>query len=401
MKLTKSPFTVKFLNEAKNRYKETGLFWGTLTLFTACFVVTNDKWLIMKFGSSGAGKTISDRVAIEAFGAQHQPLTISGRLTPAGMAKVMREAEKNAKTKEVLESFRRAKLIFVEDLSRLTTHYLKLTALQFLAGLTKTTALDDLTSDGGTLGGDLGNVPKKCVIAGTPSDWEEIASTSMYTEFIDRRSLTGITLMSPKEWQVREMMAKNSTVHVDDWQIILGWRGMIQGVDVTAYHGPMKGTTIGPHRLILYQKLATFKRFPENVFGMIDSLAEGHARLNGRDEILPEDYEVIDKLFTRFLIIADMKKKELFIVEELVRSHGMLTLEDLSYRLRKRARNEDLPDLFVVRRTISNYANSSKYLMKTRACRNNPSWIMLSDTLRNLFKLWDKDVGDILKCIQS
>ena len=398
---TKSPFTLRFLKEAKNRYKETGLFWGALTLFSACFIATNDKWLMMKFGSSGAGKTISDRVAIEAFGQKHTPLTISGRLTPAGMAKVMRKAEENLKSKEDLESFRRAKLIFVEDLSRCTTHYLKLTALQFLAGLTKTTELDDLTSDGGTLGGNLGNEPKKCMVAGTPSDWEEIASTSLYNEFIDRRSLTGIALMSPKEWQIREGMAKASTVHENDWQIILGWRDMIRGLDITTYNGPMKGGIVGPHRLMMYEKLSSFKRFPENVFGMIDSLAEGHARINGRDEILPEDYEIIDKLFTRFLILADMKKKELFIVEELVRSHGMLTLEDLSYRLRKRARSEDLPDLFVVRRTISNYANSSKYLMKTRACRSNPSWIMLSLTLRNLFKQWDKDVGEILKCSNS
>ena len=396
--LSSSPFTVKFLTEAKNRYKETGLFWGALTLFSGCFVATNDKWLMMKFGSSGAGKTISDRVAIETFGQKHTPLTISGRLTPAGMAKVMRKAEDNLKSRETLEAFRRAKLIFVEDLSRCTTHYLKLTALQFLAGLTKTTEMDDLTSEGGTFGGNLGDEPKKCMVAGTPSDWEEIASTSLYNEFIDRRSLTGIALMSPKEWQVREAMAKTNTVYQNDWQIILGWRDMIRSLDVSTYNGPMRGKTVGPHRLAIYEKLSLFKRFPENVFGMIDSLAEGHARINGRDEILPEDYEVIDKLFIRFLIIADMKKKELFIVEELIRSHGVLTLEDLSYRLRKRSKSEDLPDLLFVRKTITNYANSSKYLIKTLACRKNPAWVMLSQSLREMFKQWDRDVGDILKC---
>jgi len=396
VKQTNSPFTVKFLKEAKIKYKETGLFWGTLTLFSSCFIVTNDKWLIMKFGSSGAGKTISDRVALEAFGERHKPLTISGRLTPAGMAKVMRRAEENPKAKEDLEAFRRAKLIFVEDLSRCTTHYLKLTALQFLAGLTKTTELDDLTSDGGTFGGDLGPEPKKCMVAGTPSDWEEIASTSLYNEFIDRRSLTGIALMSPKEWTIREGIAKASTEHKDDWQIILGWKDMIRSLDITPYYGPMKDGITGPHRLKMYEKLAGFKRFPENVFGMIDSLAEGHARINGRDQILPEDYEVIDKLFSRFLVIADMKKKELFIVEELVRSQGALTLEELSYRLRKRARTEDLPDLFIVRKTISNYANASKYLMKTTACRNKPALIILSPALRDLFKQWDMEVARLI-----
>lgn len=397
MKLVKSPFTVKFLKEAKDRYQETGLFWGALTIFSACFAVTNDKWLIMKFGSSGAGKTISDRVAIEAFGQCHFPLTISGRLTPAGMAKIMRKAEKNPKLYEDLAKFRQAGLIFVEDLSRCTTHYLKLTALQFLAGLTKTTDLDDLTSEGGTFGGNLGDNPKKCMVAGTPSDWEEIASTSLYNEFIDRRSLTGIALMSPEEWIVRENLAKKSTIHKEDFQIILEWKDMIKRTDVSPYRGPMQQRTDGPGRLNLYQKLSLFKHFPENVFGMIDSLAEGHARINGRDKVLPEDYELIDKLFTRFLIIADMKKKELFIVEELVRTPlGIMSLEALCYRLRKRARTEDLPDLNSVRRTVYNYVISSKYLEKSRACKSSPSIVSLSKLLRDLFSEWAKEVEEFL-----
>jgi len=397
MKLNKSPFTVKFFKQAYDTYREPGLFWATLTLFSSCFVVTNDKWLLMKFGSSGVGKTISDRVAIECFGSRLNPLVISGRLTPAGMAKVMKKAEKSPEAKNNLERFRQAKLIFVEDLSRCTTHYLKLASLQFLAGLTKTTSLDDLTSEGGTFGGDLGPEPKKSMVAGTPSDWEEIASTSLYNEFIDRRSLTGISLMSPREWQAREQLAKQQKLLKEDWQIILSWKDMIRSVDVQTYYGPMKLPEHGSHRLLLYEKLSAFKRFPENVLLMIDSLAEGHARLNSRDQVIPEDYEVINKLFSRLLTIADMKKKELFIVEELVRSHGMLALEELCYRLRKRARNEDLPDLMIVEKTISNYANASKYLNKTRACKNKPAYILLSQALRDLFNNWDKEVKEMLR----
>jgi hypothetical protein len=398
MKLERSPFTRKFLQKAQERYQDVGLFWATLTIFSACFVITKSKWLIMKFGSSGSGKTISDRVAIEAFGDQHKPLTISGRLTPAGMAKVMRRAEIDEKKREELERFKEAGLIFVEDLSRCTTHYLKLTALQFLAGLTKNTSLDDLTSEGGTFGGNLGDEPKKCMIAGTPSDWEEISSTSLYNEFIDRRSLTGIALMSPKEWEVRENLAQLSREHKEDWQIILQWKDLIRGVDVTPYLGPMKEQIEGPSRQILYKKLSVFKRFPENVFGMIDSLAEGHARLNGRDVTIPEDFEAIDKLFTRFLVIADMKKKELFIVEELIRTKiGQMSMDELTYRMRKRSKSEDIPDLFVVRKTIYNYVTSSKYLEKNRAFKNNPAIVSLSKQLKDLLDLWDKDVKEILQ----
>lgn len=347
--------------------------------------------------NSGAGKTISDKVALEAFGERLNPLTISGRFTPAGMAKIMKRAETNSELASELERFKNAKLIFVEDLSRCTTHYLKLTSLQFLAGLTKNTALDDLTSDGGTFGGNLGAEPKKCMVAGTPSDWEEISSTSLYNEFIDRRSLTGITLMSLKEWASRETMAKNAIEHKEDWQIILEWKDIIKQTDITPYLGPISSRDTSPHRQELYSKLAPFKRFPENVFGMIDSLAEGHARINGRDQVLPEDYELIDKLFSRFLVTADMKKKELFIVEELVRMpSGTLTLDALSYRLRKRARTDDLPDLNLVIKTICNYVDASKYLTKTRGSRSNPVIVSLSQSLLDLFNGWEREVTELI-----
>lgn len=397
MKPLFSPFTVTFLKKAYEEYRETGLFWGSLTLLSSCFLLTKDKFLLMKFGSSGAGKTISDKIAIEAFGQHLMPLTVSGRLTPAGMAKLMKKAENNLDARKDLEEFRRAKLIFVEDLSRCTTHYLKLTSLQFLAGLTKTTDLDDLTSEGGTFKGNLGDEPKKCMVAGTPSDWEEISSSSIYNEFIDRRSLTAIVLMSPKEWQVREDLAKQCLMRRDDWQIILHWLNLIRSVDVTPYLGPMKEIQVGKHRELLYNELFTFKKYPENLFAMIDSLAEGHARLNGRDTVLQEDYEVIDKLFSRFFLLADMKKKELFLTEELVRSHGILTLNELVYRLRRRARHEDLPELNVVEKTILNYASSSKYITKfNKGHRNQQVFIILSDYLREIFKTWDKEVQEMI-----
>ena len=37
---------------------------------------------------------------------------------------------------------------------------------------------------------------------------------------------------------------------------------------------------------------------------IIDSLAKGHAMLNGRNYTTEEDYQVIDKIFGRFLYIG-------------------------------------------------------------------------------------------------
>jgi len=352
----------------------------------------------MKFGSSGAGKTVSDKVALNLYASHLNPLYISGRLTPAGMAKELKRAEKEERSRKRVEAFRNAKLIFVEDLSRCTTHYLKLTSLQFLAGLTRTTTLDDLTSDGGTLGGDLGKEPKKCMVAGTPSDWEEIASTSLYNEFIDRRSLTAIALMSPEEWSVREQLALKGN-NKPDWQVLLEWQQIFRRADVTPYFGPIKNRQFGKDRLEIYKKLRLFKKYPENLLIMIDSLAEGHARINGRDEILPEDYEVVNKLFGRFLELADMKKKELYIVEEVIREHsGLLHIDALVYRLRGRARREDLPEISLVRRSIYNYVTHSKYLEFTnRGGRKRPVAVRLSKKMIKLLNEWRKEVDEALK----
>jgi len=398
LRLKKSPLTKKVLREAYSTYSEIGLFWSSLILLTSCYIASKEKWLLMKFGSSGAGKTISDKVALNIFAKELNPLYISGRLTPAGMAKELKRAEKDERSKRRIEAFRNAKLIFVEDLSRCTTHYLKLTSLQFLAGLTRTTTLDDLTSDGGTLGGNLGKEPKKCMVAGTPSDWEEISSTSLYNEFIDRRSLTVIALMSPEEWAIREKLALQG-VNKSDWQILLEWQDIFRRADVSPYFGPMKKRTFGKDRLELYKKLRGFKKYPENLLIMIDSLAEGHARINGRDEILPEDYEVIHKLFGRFLVLADMKKKELYIVEEVIREAvGMIHVDALVYRLRGRAKREDLPEISLVRRSIYNYVTHSKYLEFTnRGGRRRPVSVRLSKKMVKLLNDWRKEVSEVLK----
>ena len=398
MKVAYSPLTKKFLREAYDRYREIGLFWGSQVLLTSCYVATDQRWLFMKFGSSGAGKTISDQIALEAFGERLRPLKISGRLTPAGVVKMMKKAEKSRRAREDLRRFQEARLIFVEDLSRCTTHYLKLTSIQFLAGLTQNTSLDDLTSEGGTLGEKLGDEPKKAMVAGTPSDWEEIASTSLYEEFIDRRSLTCIALMRPEEWRQRELRARNTLKSKADWLIIKEWIDMIRQADVTPYFGPMRIRKVGSARDSLYGKLREFKKYPENLLMMIDSLAEGHARINGRDIVLPEDYEVLDKLFSRFLRIADMKKKELYIVEEIVRSGtGSLSIQALTYLLRARARRRGIPELKVVQKTVYNYVSMSKYLTKNRASRNNPSLVSLSPYLQTIFKEWRREIGELIQ----
>ena len=398
MKVLYSPLTKKFLKEAYDRYGEIGLFWGSQVLLTSSYIATDHKWLFMKFGSSGAGKTISDLIALEAFGKRLKPLKISGRLTPAGVVKMMKKAEKSKRAREDLRKFKEARLIFVEDLSRCTTHYLKLTSIQFLAGLTRNTSLDDLTSEGGTLGEKLGEEPKKAMVAGTPSDWEEIASTSLYEEFIDRRSLTCIALMRPEEWRQREQRAISSSSSKPDWLIIREWVDMIREADVNPYFGPMRMRKIGPARDSLYKKLKAFKKYPENLLMMIDSLAEGHARINGRDIVLPEDYEVLDKIFSRFLQLADMKKKELYIVEEIVRSdYGTLSIQALTYLLRVRARRKGIPELKMVQRTVYNYVSMSKYLTKNRASKNNPAFVSLSPYLQNIFKEWRKEIGELIQ----
>jgi len=398
LKLRNSPLSKKLLRKGFRKYQDIGLYWSNLVLLTSCFVASDKRWLFIKTASSGSGKTITDKIAIESFGERLRPLCVSGRLTPAGLVKLMKRAEKNKKAKIQLDNFKDTELIFVEDLSRCTTRYLKLTSLQFLAGLTRTISLDDLTSEGGTLGEVLGDKPKKAMISCTPSDWEEISSSSLYNEFIDRRSLTVVALMNNKEWKEREKRALNLSRVKPDWEIILEWKTLIKDIGVEPYFGPMLNRTVKTEdRTKLYTKLRAFKKYPENLLFMIDSLAEGHARINGRNKVLKEDYEFLNKLCSRFLVIGDVKKKELYLIEELVRSDsGELSIEDLTYRLRIRSRKEDLPSLSATQRTIYNYVSLSKYLKKDRASRKRYAWVKLTPYLEKLFKEWEKEVGEII-----
>ena len=398
LKLNSSPVTVHLLKSAYDDYDEVGLFWSSLILLTSCYVATDSRWLFMKFGYSGTGKTITDKIAIKLYGERLHPLILTGRFTPAGVAKLHKKSLKHHRSGMEFERLKNAQLIFVEDLSRATTHYLKLTSVQFLAGLTQTTHLDDLTSEGGSLEIKLGEVPKKAMLSGTPSDWEEISATSLYEEFIDRRSLTCIALMRPEEWETRENLAFQRAIK-DDWNVILEWCDRVKKVGVEPYYGPMKRIAVDAfERMDLYQKLRQFKKFPENLLKMIDSLAEGHARINGRSEVLPEDYQVVNKLFSRFLITADMKKKELFLVEEIVRTGGYKTpLIDLVYRLRVRSKQKDFADMRMVSRTILTYASSSKYLTRSqRGSRSNPVQIYISPYLRSIWDEWRKEVEEVL-----
>jgi len=397
MKLENSPLTTNFLKDVESKYSKIGLFWGSLVLLTSCYVANNSKWLLMKFGSSGAGKTITDKIALETYGERLNPLYITGRLTPAGLVKLVKLARRSYRILTQLEKFRSTGLIFVEDLSRCTTHYLKLTSLQFLAGLTRNTSFDDLTSDGGIIGLDLGDEPKKAMLAGTPSDWEEIASTSIYNEFVDRRSLTVISLMSPEEWENREKRAIHSLLLKTDEEIIKEWKNLLVKQEVKPYFGKIELRVFPQDRLRLYRKLSRFKKYPENLFQMIDSLAEGHARINGRDRVLAEDYEILNKIFSRYLVLSDMRKKELFIAEEVIRSpNGCLSIEDLIYRLRVRAKEEEIPSLAKTSSTINDYLSFSKYL--TLNTKNGQVFISLSPYLRNIFQSWNKEMEEILTC---
>ena len=395
--LSKSPFTSSFLKNSTKRYGKIGTYWASLILYTGCYVSTKHRWLAIKIGSSGTGKTISDKVALASFGSQHNPLTITGRITPAGLAKLIKRSKNDEDSEMFLKQMKDTGLLFVEDLSRCNTRYLKVTSLQLLAGLTKNTKLDDLTSEGGVPEFSLGNEPKKCMISGTPSDWEELSSTSVYNEFVDRRSLTAIALMSSPEWNYRVALAKDSVMMKPDWQIEKEWEGIVKDSELLLYKGPIREVNFGEHRLKLYEKLSQFKRFPENVFFMIDSLAEGHARINGRNTVYPEDYEVVDRLFSRFILLSDMKKKELFIVEELIKNGGEMKVNDLIYKLRQKAKGNDLPELDLVARTISNYADMSKYFNRNVAYRNNPVLISISESLAVLLDEWDTYVKGILE----
>lgn len=418
MKVKHSPFTKEFLRLAHKEYGILGLFWGSLILLTSCYVVSPEKYLFMKWGNSGSGKTISDKVALfflEKENGNGIPvndeipyLIISSRLTPAGLAKLLKKESISAR------EFIKAKLILYEDLSKATTSYLQKTTIGFLASLTESRTIDDITSDGGGLRIKLSEKEKKCMLSGTPSQLDFLSSQDIFTEYIERRSLSVFVFLTEKEWEKRIKKAEKGEFKKSNEEIINSWKQII--CEAFRKSGVQK-VEIVPNKLIdyssksrkvVFRKLLKIKRFPENLMMMIDSLAKGHAMLNGRNCTIDEDYKIIDKLFSRFLYITSMKKKEFFLVEEVLRrGEGKgLKLKDLERTLRLKRKGEYLGTEKMVIKTIRNYAKISPYLEikikhKARKIFTNlvlkEAFLDISPLLRKLLDDWEKEIKELIK----
>jgi len=406
MKLNNSPFTETFLKESYQEYGDVGLYWGTMILLTGCFTAIPDRFLFMKFGYSNAGKTVSDRVSL--FWAEHlHPLTISSRITPAGIGKLYKLSKSDEERMIEWKRFYNSGLLVVEDLSKASTKYLRLTTVSFLAGLTRESKFDDVTFEGAGFNVPISKEPKKVMVSGTPAHWEELSSSDIFLEHVDRRSLQVMFLLTDKEWAERKKRALDLGKEADD-SIINRWKHMI----TKAYAST--NTVIPKTEIILNMKSVNYradvfnhmmkiKAYPENVAEMIDALAKGHAMINGRDHVLTEDYEVIHKIFSRALYVSDMKKKEFLIVEEVLRnkgSHGVKE-SDLVYLLRMRSKNENIPEFEMVRKTIHKHIGCSKYLMFKRVSGTGVAtcpvtYIDISPTLDGIFKQWAKEIMEIV-----
>lgn len=413
MHLENSPFSKEFLKLAYQNYGKLGLFWGSLILLSSCYVVSPEKFLLMKWSYSGVGKTISDKVSLffiepsrNGLSAREEEvpyLVLSARLTPAGLGKLFKKEKISAR------QFRRANLILYEDLSKATTPYLQKTAVSFLAALTEAKTLDDITSEGGGLQIPISENKKKCMLSGTPSQFEFLSCQDVFTEYIDRRSLSLFLFMAPDEWQERKRRAYSGLIQNESERIIEDWKRII--VEAYTKSGVQK-TTDCPDRFIdfnsptrkeIYEKMLAFKRFPENLMMMIDSLAKGHAILNGRNCTIEEDYQMIDKVFGRFLYLGNVKKKEFLLMEELSFHGGSLPLSVLAHLLEERSRRENLPDAKMVGKTIKKYCKFSKYLVYEVIPVNRHGngvdkmgIVRLSDELITLLKNSIKEVEEIV-----
>jgi hypothetical protein len=373
MKLKHSPFTKEFLKISHAKYGNLGLFWGPLILLTSCYVVSPEKFLMMKWGYSGVGKTISDKVSLffleqsagakPASGDEEVPyLILSARLTPAGLGKMLKNEKMSA------HQFRKANLILYEDLSKATTSYLQKTAVTFLAALTESKTLDDITSDGAGLQLPMSDNKKKCMLSGTPSQYDFISSQDVFTEYIDRRSISIFLLMSSDEWTERISRAKTGTFSRDDDKIIEDWKRMMADAFLNSGVQPSNGCPDihidlnSQTRKDVYDEMLKIKRFPENLMLMIDSLAKGHAMLNGRNCTCDEDYQVLQKIFSRYLFIGSVRKKEFLLIEEIMRNNGRVSLKYLVHILQGRAQGNFLPEVVSVEKTIKKYAELSPFI---------------------------------------
>jgi hypothetical protein len=202
--------------------------------------------------------------------------------------------------------------------------------------------------------------------------------------------------MSSEEWNERINRARTGTFSRDDDKIIEEWKRLLCDAFVNSGIQPESACPdvhidmTSQARQEVYNEMLKIKRFPENLMLMIDTLAKGHAMLNGRNCTINEDYEVLQKLFSRYLFIGSVRKKEFLLIEEIMRNNGRVSMKYLVHILQGRSQGNSLPEVISVEKTIKKYAELSPFIEYKLIdepygnLRRQVAYLELTDTLKKI-----------------
>ena len=402
-----SPTTVRVIQYGLDTFGLVGGYYATMTLADACFIASPTKLVFAKFGESGIGKTLPEKVAIEGLEDKklNNLLELKGSkgLTPAGLSLVYRKAfgkEPTTADQEEWSQLANSDFLYLEDLAFLASPYIRKTTAIVLHRLPYETDLSDLTASAGKLKISLGE-KKRVMFSGTPDVYDEITSMLSYDEFMNRRCLYLMVWLSPREWRQREKKAlqeyyfdkRREEKITEEWVKVFKY-GLKIGKGKVIVDDDKR---IVRERKMIYKELVKFKRIPESALEKIDAIASGHAIINGRNTVLLEDYEFISLLLWRFVVTGVMRRKELAIFNEVCRRNGKgVKLRDLADYLRVRAKGESIPEIQMSIQSINVWSDLSKFL-KIVIDKNRERKVMFTDATLGLIKLWNKVIRKVAK----
>ena len=403
-----SPITRKMINYGVETFGRVGAFYGVMTLSNMCMIVTPTKLVYGKFGESGIGKTLPEKVAIESLKGIAKfnlwDLSRSKGVTPAGLVKLYRKCTgDDAKEKDMMEWSKivESDMVYLEDLAFLRTRYTRETTTIILHALPSDSKLSDLTSSGEPISEMSLGKTKRVLFAGTPDVYDEITSMLTYDEFMNRRCLYLMCWLSPREWSEREshalkqfyMNSEREHNITNDW-IRMAKHGLrIPNLKKHKIKFSVEDKkAIDRERKLIYKEMIKFKRIPESALEKIDALAIGHALINNRITVLLEDYEFISLLLWRYVVTSVMRRQELAIFNELCRRDGKgCKVRDIADYLRIRSKSEGIPEIAVSIQTIKKYGEVSKFMDIVYDSERN-AMIVFTDETKRLIKLFERVV---------
>lgn len=321
--------------EAPNTYTLLTSFesWqnARMCLATLCFsaLLSPRPLVVGVFGRSGSGKTTIQRSVLKVL-EKRTGMKIydfgKGAFTIAGLSRMFERRHNDEEISKRVDDLSKADIIFLEDLSELTTTYMTDITVSLLTDFSESKSIEYTTVE------SLHRIEieklKTCFLGGTEKHYQRLVDSEVWTSKLKRRLLPLFLYYLPNEYAdiqtyVINAVKTTENVYVDSYAEMFD---SLEDFSTDPVSFELTDETKNQY--------VALQRYLYDVLGdhfsamlISDGVASGHARFNGRNVVKAVDYYVLNKLFSRF-VLPFSSGNELFLFDEILRRNSLISLNE-------------------------------------------------------------------------